>query len=100
MATMHRTVSDSGAGGIALDVLRCAYSATRMIRNLSAPRNAGSHSSTRSVRLTISSRRAFGSKHSGEIAPGQYSIRINDQWRVCSRLQDGDATDVEIVDYH
>ena len=31
---------------------------------------------------------------------GQYSIRINDQWRVCFRWQDGDATDVEIVDYH
>jgi proteic killer suppression protein len=31
---------------------------------------------------------------------GQYSIRINDQWRVCFRWRDGDATDVEIVDYH
>ena len=31
---------------------------------------------------------------------GQYSIRINDQWRVCFRWQDGDAFDVEIVDYH
>lgn len=31
---------------------------------------------------------------------GQYSIRINDQWRVCFRWTDGDAFDVEIVDYH
>ncbi|KAF1724384.1 type II toxin-antitoxin system RelE/ParE family toxin [Pseudoxanthomonas japonensis] len=31
---------------------------------------------------------------------GQYSIRINDQWRVCFRWKDGDAHDVEIVDYH
>lgn len=31
---------------------------------------------------------------------GQYSIRINRQWRVCFRWQDGDAEDVEIVDYH
>jgi len=31
---------------------------------------------------------------------GQYSIRINDQWRICFRWQDGDALDVEIVDYH
>lgn len=31
---------------------------------------------------------------------GQYSIRINDQWRVCFRFEDGDAFDVEIVDYH
>jgi len=31
---------------------------------------------------------------------GQYSIRINDQWRICFRWEDGDAVDVEIVDYH
>ncbi len=31
---------------------------------------------------------------------GQYSIRINDQWRICFRWKDGDALDVEIVDYH
>ena len=31
---------------------------------------------------------------------GQHSIRINDQWRVCFRWRDGDAFDVEIVDYH
>lgn len=31
---------------------------------------------------------------------GQYSIRINDQWRVCFRWDEGDAFDVEIVDYH
>lgn len=30
---------------------------------------------------------------------GQFSIRINDQWRICFRWQDGDAYDVEIVDY-
>lgn len=31
---------------------------------------------------------------------GQYSIRINDQWRICFRWKDGNAYDVEIVDYH
>jgi toxin HigB-1 len=31
---------------------------------------------------------------------GLYSIRINDQYRVCFRFIDGDAYDVEIVDYH
>ena len=31
---------------------------------------------------------------------GQYSIRVNDQWRVCFRFAGGDAFDVEIVDYH
>ena len=30
---------------------------------------------------------------------GQYSIRINDQWRICFKWQDGDAYEVEIVDY-
>ena len=29
-----------------------------------------------------------------------YSIRINDQWRICFKWQDGNAYDVEIVDYH
>ena len=31
---------------------------------------------------------------------GQHSIRINDQWRVCFTWKEGDAHDVEIVDYH
>ena len=31
---------------------------------------------------------------------GQYSIRINDQWRICFKFSSGHASDVEIVDYH
>jgi len=31
---------------------------------------------------------------------GQYSIRVNDQWRVCFRWSEGGPFDVEIVDYH
>jgi toxin HigB-1 len=31
---------------------------------------------------------------------GQYSIRINDQWRICFAWASGQATDVEIVNYH
>jgi len=31
---------------------------------------------------------------------GLYSIRVNDQWRVCFDWKDGDAHEVEIVDYH
>jgi proteic killer suppression protein len=31
---------------------------------------------------------------------GQWSIRVNDQWRICFVWQDGHASDVEIVDYH
>jgi proteic killer suppression protein len=31
---------------------------------------------------------------------GQYSISVNDQWRICFRFVDGDAHEVEITDYH
>ncbi len=31
---------------------------------------------------------------------GQYSIRINDQWRICFGWRSGDAYEVEITDYH
>jgi len=31
---------------------------------------------------------------------GHFSIRINDQWRICFRFEAGNAFDVEIVDYH
>lgn len=31
---------------------------------------------------------------------GQFSIRINDQWRICFFWHDGGAEEVEIVDYH
>lgn len=31
---------------------------------------------------------------------GQYSIRINDQWRICFKWKNGEVHNVEIVDYH
>ena len=31
---------------------------------------------------------------------GQYSIRVNDQWRICFRWKDGAAFEVELTDYH
>ncbi len=31
---------------------------------------------------------------------GEWSIRVNDQWRLCFRWQDGEAHEVELVDYH
>jgi len=31
---------------------------------------------------------------------GQYSIRINDQWRICFEWKSGDAFNVDITDYH
>jgi proteic killer suppression protein len=35
----------------------------------------------------------------GDMA-GQYSVRINDQWRICFRWEGNDAYEVEITDYH
>ena len=31
---------------------------------------------------------------------GQFSIRVNQQWRICFRWEEGDAYDVEFCDYH
>lgn len=31
---------------------------------------------------------------------GQHSVRVNDQWRICFQWHDGDAFEVELVDYH
>jgi plasmid maintenance system killer protein len=31
---------------------------------------------------------------------GQYSVSVNEQWRICFRWEDGDAFEIEIVDYH
>ena len=50
---------------------------------------------------TISaSRLLIGWNGSRVIVLGQYSIRIDDQWRVCFRWQEDDAHDVEVTDYH
>jgi proteic killer suppression protein len=38
-------------------------------------------------------------KLSGDRA-GQYSIRVNEQYRICFRWRDGDAVEVEVTDYH
>ena len=31
---------------------------------------------------------------------GKFSIRVNNRWRICFRWDDGDAYEVEVVDYH
>ena len=36
----------------------------------------------------------------GRDRAGQYSVSVNDQWRICFRFVDGDAYDVELTDYH
>lgn len=52
---------------------------------------------------TINDLRAPPSNHLEKLKgdrEGQYSIRINDQYRICFVWQDGDAYQVEICDYH
>lgn len=39
-------------------------------------------------------------RYCGEKKQNKWSIRINDQWRLCFNFDDEDATEVEIVDYH
>ena len=41
-----------------------------------------------------------GLKPCAEIGQGQFSIRVNDRWRICFTWEDGNAYDVEVVDYH
>ena len=36
----------------------------------------------------------------GRDRKGQHAIAVNDQWRICFRFIDGDAYDVEVIDYH
>jgi proteic killer suppression protein len=36
----------------------------------------------------------------GRDRQGQYSISVNDRWRICFRFEDGDAFDVEVCDDH
>lgn len=52
---------------------------------------------------TLSDLKAPPSNHLEKLAgdrAGQYSIRINDQYRICFKWQKNNANDVEIIDYH
>lgn len=69
------------------DIQSVALRKLRMLNNAHAVKDLRSPPANRLEKLT-------GKRE------GQHSIRINDQWRVCFGWQDGDAYDVEIVDYH
>jgi proteic killer suppression protein len=69
------------------DIQQVAYRKLRMINNAK---------SLADLRIPPANRLE---KLSGHRA-GQYSIRINDQWRICFEWRDGDAYAVEIADYH
>jgi len=80
LAEGHRSVRFANIEIVARRKLRMLQSATK-VEDLRAP--PGNHLESL----------AGGRK-------GQYSIRINQQWRICFEWRDGDAYQVEIVDYH
>ena len=61
--------------------LLAALDAAQSLRDLSPLRSVGLH------------------KLKGDRA-GQWAMTVNDRWRICFRFKDGDAYEVEIVDYH
>jgi proteic killer suppression protein len=69
------------------DILQRAMSRTKYLHLATSPED---------VREPISNR--LEAVRGGRA--GQWSIRINDQWRLCFRFENGHAFDVEIVDYH
>lgn len=75
------------AKGIPTDILRVAYRKLMQIQHAQTLTDLRSPPGNR-LELLKGARK------------GQHSIRINDQWRVCFRWQEGDAYEVEICDYH
>jgi proteic killer suppression protein len=69
------------------DIQQVAYRKLRMLNNAQSLVDLRTPPGNRLERLV--GRRA-----------GQHSIRINEQWRICFEWRDGDAYEVEIVDYH
>jgi proteic killer suppression protein len=69
------------------DIQQVALRKLRMLNNAASPNDLRIPPANRLERLA------------GDRA-GQYSIRINDQWRVCFEWRDGSAFHVEITDYH
>ncbi len=69
-----------------------------------SPREGSKHSSQPwhlpNLRKTARSPRAIVWNGFAATDGGQYSIRINDRYRICFRWVNGETVDVEIVDYH
>ena len=79
------------------------YAGKRIRRFESCRRQAIKRLDRLEAALTLNDLRALGGNRlealTGDRA-GQFSIRINDQWRICFRWPMDGAEDVEIVDYH
>jgi proteic killer suppression protein len=75
------------AKGVPNDIMKAAYRKLTQIHNARTLDDLRSPPGNRLEALTGDRR-------------GQYSVRINDQWRVCFEWREGDAYEVEVVDYH
>lgn len=82
-----RIFTRNRSGRLPQDIQQVAYRKLRMLNNAA---------NLKDLRIPPANRLE---KLKGD-RTGQYSIRINDQWRICFEWKDGDAYDVEIVDYH
>ena len=89
-AFRSRDTEQLWASGASRRFQKCARQAFQKLRMLDAAETLGDLSALPGNRLEA----LKGQRH------GQYSIRINDQYRICFRWRDGDAYDVEITDYH
>jgi proteic killer suppression protein len=75
------------SSGLPNDIQQIAYRKLRMINNAQTLNDLRIPPANRLEKL-------YGKRI------GQYSIRINQQWRICFEWHDGNAYNVEIVDYH
>ena len=83
----EKVYSRGGSNRLPRDIQQIALRKLRMINNSKILKDLRIPPANRLEKLT-------GDRE------GQFSIRINDQWRICFAWQDGDAHEVEIADYH
>ena len=83
----ERVYSREGSNRLPQDIQQIALRKLRMINNSKTLKDLRIPPANRLEKLT-------------EDREGQFSIRINDQWRICFVWQDGDAHEVEMADYH
>ena len=83
----ERVYSREGSNRLPQDIQQIALRKLRMINNSKTLKDLRIPPANRLEKLT-------GDRE------GQFSIRINDQWRICFVWQDGDAHEVEMANYH
>ena len=83
----EKVYSREGSNRLPRDIQQIALRKLRMINNSKILKDLRIPPANRLEKLT-------GDRE------GQFSIRINDQWRICFAWRDGDAHEVEIADYH